>query len=119
VGLVRGGSIAITRAGWAGRVQPGDRTSLADLTKRDPDGDACQPRTERSVTSPARERSICGHECLLGSVLGLVEVSEDSVAGPDDRRRFSLDDVTVRVTVACEDRVDHDTVTALIVRFGG
>jgi hypothetical protein len=47
-----------------------------------------------------------------------MEVSEDSVAGPDDRGRLSLDEVTIRVTVAGEDGIDDITVTALIVRFG-
>ena len=48
-----------------------------------------------------------------------MEIAEDSMAGPDDRRRFPLDEVTVRVTIASEDRVDDRAFIATIVRAGG
>jgi hypothetical protein len=43
---------------------------------------------------------------LLGSVLGLVEISEDAVAGADDRGRFTLHEDPERVPIAGQDGFD-------------
>ena len=110
----------IATAGHAAgrRVEPADGAPLADLAQGDADRDAGQPRTERALAAPARERSVGGHERLLRGVLGLVEVAEDPMAGPDDRRRFALDQMPIGITVAGEDGVDDGAVTALVVRTG-
>ena len=47
-----------------------------------------------------------------------MQVSEDPMTGPDDRRGLALDEVTEGVTVASEDRIDDRTLTALIIRAG-
>ena len=73
---------------------------LTGLAQSDPDRDARQPRTERSVATPARQRTVRGHERLLRGVLGLVEVAEDPMAGPDDRRRLALDEPAEGISVA-------------------
>ena len=100
------------------RVDPGDGAPLTDLAQRDANGDAGQPGTERPLATPPGERSIGGHERLLGGVLGLVEVAEDPMAGSDDRRRFALDQMAERVSVAGEDGFDDRAVAVLVVRTG-
>jgi hypothetical protein len=100
-------------------LEPCDRPSLTDPSQRDANGDAGQPRTKRSVVAPAGERTIGSHECLLGGILGLVQVTEDAVAGPDDGRRLSLDEVAVRVAVTTEDCIDDGTLGALTGRVRG
>ena len=89
---------------------------LAGLAQGDPDRDARQPRPERAVAAPAGERAIGGHECLLGGILGLVEVAEDPVAGPDDRRRLALDEAAEGVAVAGEDGLDRGAVAGEVDR---
>ena len=105
-------------AAAAGRVEPADRAPLPDLAQRDADRDPRQPRPERAVAAPAGERAIGGHEGLLGGILGLVQVAEDPMAGPDDGCRFALDEVAVGVAVAGEDGVDDRAITALIIGTG-
>ena len=87
---------------------------LAESSQRDAHGDPRQPRAERAVAAPAGERPIGGHECLLGDVLGLVQVAEDAMARSDDRRRLALDEVTEGVAIAGEDGI-HDRAVALVI----
>ncbi len=101
-----------------GRIEPRDAASLAGLAEGDPDRDAGQPGTERSVATPAGERSIRGHEGLLGGVLGFMQVPEDPMARPDDRRGLSIDEVAEGVTVAGEDGIDDGPVIAALGRLG-
>ena len=82
------------------------------LAQSDPDRDPGQPRAERAVAAPARERAVGGHERLLGGVLGLVQVAEDAVAGPDDRGRFALDEEAEGIAVAGEHGIDDRAVIA-------
>ena len=104
------------RRSRSARVEPGHGSSLADLAERDADGDPCQPGTERALAAPARERSIGGHEGLLGGILGLVEVTEDPVTGPHHRRRLAVDEVAVGIPIAGEDGIDDRAVIAFVVR---
>src|SRR6185312_10153064 len=69
----RGHGIALERSH---RADPADRLAPARLTDREPHCDARQPRAERTIAAPRRERAIRAHERLLGDVLGLVHVAE-------------------------------------------
>ena len=101
--------------GRAGRVDPGHGLALADTPQREADRDARQPRSEGTVAAPARERPIGGHESLLGDVLGLMEVAEDPMAGPHDRRGFALDELAKGISVASEHGIDDGAVGAVMV----
>ena len=61
------------------------------------------------------ERAIGGHEGLLGGVLGLVQVAEDPVAGPDDRGRLALDEAAEGVAVPGEDGLDRRAVAGEVI----
>ena len=86
--------------------------------QRETDRDARQPRSERTVAAPARERPIGGHESLLGDVLGLVQVAEDPMAGAHDRRGFALDELAEGISVAGEHGIDDRAVGAVMVGPG-
>ncbi len=96
------------------RLEPRDRSPFAGLPDGDAHRDARQPGAERTVAAPAGERAIGGHECLLGSVLGFVQVAEHPMARPDDRCRFTLDQVAIGIAIAGEDGVHDRAVIALI-----
>jgi hypothetical protein len=66
--------------------------------------------------APAREALERGHEGLLGGVLGLVEVAEDSMAGADDSRGFAFDEDPERVAISGKNSLDNG---ALIDDLGG
>jgi hypothetical protein len=106
----RDGGIRATRPvdprGRIGRVDPGDIATPLRPTERDPYRDPSEPRPEGTVATPAGEAPKGGHECLLGSVLGLVEVTEDTMAGADDRGRFALDEDLERVPISRQDGFD-------------
>ena len=87
-----------------------DGPSPAGLSEGDPDPDPRQPRAERTVATPARERSVRRHERLLGRVLGLGVVAEDALTGPDERGRLTLDESTERLTVTGEHRLHDGTL---------
>lgn len=88
------------------RIDPCHVASALGSAERDPDGDARQPGPERSVATPAGEAPEGGHEGLLGGVLGIVEVAEDSVAGADDRGRLAIDEDPERVAIAGKHGLD-------------
>ena len=98
-----------------------DGLALPDTPQRDANGDPRQPRAERPVATPARERAIRGHEGLLGDVLRLVQVAEDPMACAHDRSRLAVDQVTKRLPVAGEDGIDDRALRAVTVgpRGGG
>jgi len=48
-----------------------------------------------------------------------VDVSEDPMTGPNDRRGFPLDEVTVEVTITGEDGIDDSAFIELTVRSRG
>ncbi|HEY8632274.1 MAG TPA: hypothetical protein VIL50_03900, partial [Candidatus Limnocylindrales bacterium] len=56
--------------------------------------------------APTGEAPEGGHECLLGGVLGLVEIAEDAMARADDTSRFAVDEDPERVTIAGQDSLD-------------
>jgi hypothetical protein len=85
---------------------PGHRPSACSLAQGDPDRDPRQPRTERAVASPGRQRLVGGHECFLGRILGRREVAEDPLARADDGRTFRLDQASERLPVAIENGLD-------------
>jgi len=75
--------------------------------------------TERAVAPPAGERAVGGHERLLGGVLGLMQIAEDAMAGPDDRHRLAFDELPVGIPVACEDGIDDRALIAVVVGAWG
>ena len=88
------------------RVDPGDVSPALGTAERDPDGDPRQPRAERTVATPGGETPECDHECLLGGILGLVEIAQDAMAGSQDGRALALDEESERLTVAGQDGID-------------
>ncbi len=48
-----------------------------------------------------------------------MQVAKDPVAGANDRRGLSIDEVTVRVTVAADDGIDDRAIGRLIARSTG
>ena len=58
------------------RVAPDHRPSSPCLTESDTHTDACEPRPERPVASPRRERAEPRHQCLLCRILSLRLVAE-------------------------------------------
>lgn len=89
------------------RVDPRDVTPALRSAKRDPDGDPRQPGPEWTIATPAGEAPECGHECLLGSVLGLMDIPEDAVTSANDGGRFMLDEDSERVPIAGQDSLDN------------
>lgn len=97
-------------------VQPGHGLATTKLSDGDPDGDASQPCSERPVTTPGRQRAICSHERFLSSVLGFVQVTEDSMTGADDGRTFALDKEPECVSVTGQYPIDDGSIVVLPVR---
>ena len=91
------------RVGW---IDPGYVTALPSSAEGDPDGDPGQPRPERAFAPPRSQASECGHESLLGRILGLVKVAEDPMAGTNDRSRFAVDEDSERVPIAGQNSLD-------------
>jgi hypothetical protein len=89
-----------------GGIDPRDVAPLLCPPERDPDGDPGEPRPDRAIGPPAGEASEPHHERLLGRILGFMEVPQDPVARPDDRRRLALDEDAEGLAIAGEDGVD-------------
>jgi hypothetical protein len=89
-----------------GRVDPRHVAPALGPSQGDPDRDPDEPRREWTVAAPPGEAAECDHEGLLGRILGLVEVAEDSVTRPDDRGRFTLDEDPECVPVPRQDGLD-------------
>ncbi len=104
--------------GHGRRVDPGHGAPPAGAPDRDPRCDPGEPGAERAVAAPGPEGAIGGHEGLLRSVLGLVKVAQDPVAGADDAARLPLDEGPERIGVARQDGGD-DTPCLRVVGRGG
>jgi hypothetical protein len=96
----------VEAAGRIGGVDPVHLAATLRSTNGDPDGDTRDPRAERPLAAPAGKAAKGGHECLLRSILGLVEIPEDAVAGADDRGRFAIDEEPERIPIAGQDSLD-------------
>lgn len=110
---LRGRRTERSGGGW---LDPGQLTrpgSAAGVSQGNANGDPGEPCSERSVGSPCTKCAIGGHEGLLGSVLGIVQIAKDSVADPDDGTGLSLDQLPKRVAIAAQDG-SHDTLGDLI-----
>ena len=77
--------------------------SGARASDREAHPDPAEPGPEGPVGAPGRERPVGDHEGLLGDILGLGEVPEDAIAGPDEGRPFALHERPKRVAVAGKD----------------
>jgi hypothetical protein len=88
------------------RVDPGHIAPALGAAERDPDGDPGQPGPERTVTTPRGQAPEGGHEGLLGSILGFMEIAEDAMAGSQDRRTIASHEEPERVSIACQDGID-------------
>jgi hypothetical protein len=95
-------------------IDPGDRAPPGRLADRDSNADPGEPRAERPVTPPGPKRTICGHERLLGSILGVVEITEDAITAPDERARLALHESPERVAIPGQDR-RHDPTRLEVV----
>lgn len=92
------------------RVDPHTLRTLPGTGHRQPQRDAPEPGPERSVTTVGRQRPVCPQERLLGDVLGLVRVAQDSAAERQDIARLTLDQDTEGLLVPGEHRVHELTV---------
>jgi hypothetical protein len=95
------------RGGGRAGVDPRDVAPALRSAESDADGDPREPGPKRTVVAPTGEAPEGDHERLLGCVLGLMEITEDAVAGADDRRGFVLDEDSERVPIACQDSLDN------------
>ena len=90
-----------------GRIDPRHVSPLLGAAEGDPDGDPGQPRGKGTVRPPPGQAPERGHECLLGRILGFVDVAEDAVAGADDRGRVPIDEDAKGLAISGEDRIDR------------
>jgi hypothetical protein len=105
------GSAGLVRCpAGVGRIEPRDGSPLLRSTDSDANRDPGQPGTERPVLTPRAERAEGGHECLLGRVLGFVEVTEHSMAGTNDRRALALNEDPERIAIAGKDAADDGSI---------
>jgi hypothetical protein len=93
-------------------VDPGHIAPALGAAERDPDGDPGEPGSERTVTTPGGQAPEGGHEGLLGSILGFMEIAKDAMAGSQDRRTFAFDQEPERVAIACQDSIDSGAFIA-------
>jgi hypothetical protein len=110
------GTTGHVRRSGIGRIQPGDAASTLRSADCDPDGNPGQPRTERAVLTPRAESAKRGHERFLRCILGLVKVTEDSVAGADDRLALAVDENPERIAIAGQDAGDDGSVVGGDIR---
>ncbi len=92
-------------ADWIGRVDPGHVAAALGASQRDPNGDPGQPRSERTVATPRGEAPKGRHEGLLGRILGLMEIAEDAMAGPQDGWTFALHEHAECIAIAGQDGI--------------
>ena len=95
---------------WVRRVDPRDVAPTLNPAQSDPHRDSGEPGAERALSTPPSEALERGHERLLGRVLGLVDVAEDTVTGADDGRRFTVDQDTEGLAIPCEDGVNDSSI---------
>jgi hypothetical protein len=99
----------VARAGIH-RIEPDEGSPSLRAANGDSHGDARQPGSEGTVLTPRPERSEGGHECLLRSILGLVEVSKYPMAGANDGWTLALDQAPECFAVTGQDALDDRSV---------
>ncbi len=98
------------------RTDPGYGPSSGRLADRESHRDAREPGAERAFGPPRGERAIRGHECFLGDIFSLAEITEDAMTGTNDRRRFPIHEGPERIAVTGEDRLNDRLVISVRLR---